>query len=51
MTKTQLEALDELLIATEDLCPGCSREVALVVGDEGLELHVECDCGSAFALT
>ena len=47
---TLVVALDDLSIATDELCPGCDRNVAFVLGDDGYELHVECDCGSAYAL-
>ncbi len=44
------QTIEELAFATEELCPGCDREVTLVLGDEGLELQVECDCGSGYVL-
>ncbi len=44
------QPIEELAVALEELCPGCEREVTLVLGDDGLELHVECDCGSGYAL-
>lgn len=50
MSTSLKEKVEELSLVTEELCPGCDREVTLVLGDEGLELHVECDCGSGLAL-
>lgn len=36
--------------ATGEVCPGCEREILIVLGATPDELHLACDCGDALAL-